>query len=108
GERNCTVTWEPRSWSGSSWPAFASPSSRSSCGSSSSRDRRFRGEGFPASAARPASCPTLAEAIHPEQPRVITAVSGRRFAAFPAAVVVPILNPQEELLLLESPHRRGT
>jgi 8-oxo-dGTP pyrophosphatase MutT (NUDIX family) len=37
----------------------------------------------------------------------ITASSGRTFATFPAAVVVPIVNRREELLLLESPHRPG-
>lgn len=32
---------------------------------------------------------------------------GRAFATFPAAVVVPIVNRRSELLLLESPDRRG-
>jgi 8-oxo-dGTP diphosphatase len=32
---------------------------------------------------------------------------GRSFATFPAAVVVPIVNRREELLLLESPRRPG-
>jgi 8-oxo-dGTP pyrophosphatase MutT (NUDIX family) len=32
---------------------------------------------------------------------------GRSFAAFPAAVVVPIVNRRSELLLLESPRRPG-
>lgn len=39
--------------------------------------------------------------------RPITALSGRLFATFPAAVVVPIVSPQEEFLLLESPRRPG-
>jgi 8-oxo-dGTP diphosphatase len=39
-------------------------------------------------------------------PTVSTA-SGREFATFPAAVVVAIVNADEELLLLESPRRRG-
>jgi ADP-ribose pyrophosphatase YjhB (NUDIX family) len=42
-----------------------------------------------------------------EQPHTIAAVSGRSFATFPAAVVVPIVNRQEELLLLESQRRPG-
>jgi len=37
----------------------------------------------------------------------ITAGNGRTFAAFPAAVVVPIVNRRERLLLLESKRRRG-
>src|SRR5437879_11417902 len=41
------------------------------------------------------------------RPPTITASSGRAFATFPAAVVVTIVNPQEELLLLESPRRAG-
>jgi ADP-ribose pyrophosphatase YjhB (NUDIX family) len=35
----------------------------------------------------------------------IVATNGRWFATFPAAVVVPIVNRREELLLLESPDR---
>jgi 8-oxo-dGTP pyrophosphatase MutT (NUDIX family) len=42
-----------------------------------------------------------------DRPGAITAVSGRSFATFPAAVVAAIINREEELLLLESPHRRG-
>jgi 8-oxo-dGTP pyrophosphatase MutT (NUDIX family) len=42
-----------------------------------------------------------------ERPPTITASSGRSFATFPAAVVVPILNTREEFLLLESPRRPG-
>jgi 8-oxo-dGTP pyrophosphatase MutT (NUDIX family) len=42
-----------------------------------------------------------------ERPHTIAASSGRSFAAFPAAVVVPIVNRQEELLLLESQRRPG-
>ena len=42
-----------------------------------------------------------------DRPRHITALSGRLFATFPAAVVVPIVSPQEEFLLLESPRRPG-
>jgi 8-oxo-dGTP pyrophosphatase MutT (NUDIX family) len=42
-----------------------------------------------------------------DRPATITALSGRSFAAFPAAVVVPIVSGREEFLLLESPHRRG-
>jgi len=37
----------------------------------------------------------------------IVSLSGRPFAAFPAAVVVPIVNREEELLLLESQRRPG-
>lgn len=37
----------------------------------------------------------------------IAAASGRLFATFPAAVVVPIINRHAELLLLESPRRPG-
>jgi 8-oxo-dGTP pyrophosphatase MutT (NUDIX family) len=37
----------------------------------------------------------------------IAASSGRVFATFPAAVVVAVVNPREELLLLESRRRRG-
>jgi 8-oxo-dGTP pyrophosphatase MutT (NUDIX family) len=40
-------------------------------------------------------------------PHTIAASSGRSFATFPAAVVVPIINPREELLLLESLRRPG-
>jgi GrpB-like predicted nucleotidyltransferase (UPF0157 family)/8-oxo-dGTP pyrophosphatase MutT (NUDIX family) len=43
----------------------------------------------------------------PNRPHVITATSGRSFATFPAAVVVPIVNGREELLLLESQRRPG-
>jgi hypothetical protein len=38
-------------------------------------------------------------------PHTIAASNGRSFATFPAAVVVPIVNRREELLLLESPSR---
>jgi 8-oxo-dGTP pyrophosphatase MutT (NUDIX family) len=38
---------------------------------------------------------------------MVTASSGRSFATFPAAVVVPIVNRREELLLLESQRRPG-
>jgi 8-oxo-dGTP pyrophosphatase MutT (NUDIX family) len=43
----------------------------------------------------------------PDTPPTITASSGRSFAAFPAAVVVPIVNRHGELLLLESRRRPG-
>jgi 8-oxo-dGTP pyrophosphatase MutT (NUDIX family) len=39
--------------------------------------------------------------------QAITARNGRTFATFPAAVVVPIVNRREQLLLLESKRRRG-
>ncbi|MBP8002549.1 MAG: NUDIX hydrolase [Chloroflexi bacterium] len=42
----------------------------------------------------------------PTQP-TITAISGRVFATYPAAVVVLIINAQEELLLLNNPKRPG-
>jgi 8-oxo-dGTP pyrophosphatase MutT (NUDIX family) len=42
-----------------------------------------------------------------DQSHTIAAASGRSFAAFPAAVVVPIINRREELLLLASPRRPG-
>jgi GrpB-like predicted nucleotidyltransferase (UPF0157 family)/8-oxo-dGTP pyrophosphatase MutT (NUDIX family) len=42
-----------------------------------------------------------------DQPRAIASVSGRTFATFPAAVVVPIVNRREELLMLESQRRPG-
>src|SRR5262245_47151731 len=42
-----------------------------------------------------------------DQPRAIASLSGRTFATFPAAVVVPIVNRREELLLLESRRRPG-
>jgi 8-oxo-dGTP pyrophosphatase MutT (NUDIX family) len=42
-----------------------------------------------------------------DRPHTIVASSGRSFATFPAAVVVPIINEQEELLLLESLRRPG-
>src|SRR6476646_8618977 len=35
--------------------------------------------------------------------QIVTASSGRSFATFPAAVVVPIINSQEEFLLLNGP-----
>ena len=43
----------------------------------------------------------------PDRRHTIAALSGRSFATFPAAVVVPIVNRREELLLLESPRRPG-
>ena len=43
--------------------------------------------------------------MEPNRPHAITAASGRSFATFPAAVVVPIVDWREELLLLESQHR---
>jgi 8-oxo-dGTP diphosphatase len=43
----------------------------------------------------------------PDRPHTIVAASGRTFATFPAAVVVPIVNKREELLLLESHRRAG-
>ena len=49
---------------------------------------------------------TLA-AMEPNRPHAITATSGRSFATFPAAVIVPIVNRREELLLLESQRRPG-
>jgi 8-oxo-dGTP pyrophosphatase MutT (NUDIX family) len=42
-----------------------------------------------------------------DRPCTIVASSGRAFATFPAAVVVAIVNPREELLLLESQRRPG-
>jgi 8-oxo-dGTP pyrophosphatase MutT (NUDIX family) len=45
--------------------------------------------------------------MEPDRPHTIAASSGRSFATFPAAVVVPIVNRREELLLLESPRRPG-
>ena len=45
--------------------------------------------------------------VEPDRPRTVTAAGGRSFATFPAAVVVPIVNPQEEFLLLGSPRRTG-
>jgi GrpB-like predicted nucleotidyltransferase (UPF0157 family)/8-oxo-dGTP pyrophosphatase MutT (NUDIX family) len=42
-----------------------------------------------------------------DQPPAVTGLSGRTFATFPAAVVVPIVNRREELLLLESQRRQG-
>ena len=48
---------------------------------------------------------TLAEM--PDARPTATALNGRLFATFPAAVLVPIVNRREELLLLESPHRPG-
>jgi 8-oxo-dGTP pyrophosphatase MutT (NUDIX family) len=41
------------------------------------------------------------------RPPTITTSSGRTFATFPAAVVVPVLDTAEQLLLLESPRRAG-
>jgi len=40
-------------------------------------------------------------------PNTISSSGGRLFALYPAAVVVPIVNGREELLLLESPRRPG-
>ena len=40
-------------------------------------------------------------------PNTVSSLGGRVFALYPAAVVVPIVNGREELLLLESPRRRG-
>ena len=45
--------------------------------------------------------------MEPDSRPTITAVSGRSFAAFPAAVVVAIVDRHDELLLLESPRRQG-
>ncbi|MGZ8783545.1 MAG: NUDIX hydrolase [Gaiellaceae bacterium] len=45
--------------------------------------------------------------MSPDRPPTISTSSGRVFATHPAAVVVPILNAHEELLLLESPRRPG-
>jgi 8-oxo-dGTP pyrophosphatase MutT (NUDIX family) len=45
--------------------------------------------------------------MEPDRPHTIEASSGRSFATFPAAVVVPIVNPQEEFLLIESRRRPG-
>jgi 8-oxo-dGTP pyrophosphatase MutT (NUDIX family) len=45
--------------------------------------------------------------VNSDLAHTIAASSGRSFATFPAAVVVPIVNPQGELLLLESPRRPG-
>jgi len=42
----------------------------------------------------------------PSPPEYVAA-SGRRFAAFPAAVVVFVLDAEERLLLLSSPRRPG-
>ena len=49
---------------------------------------------------------TLA-AMEAQRRHAITAVSGRSFATFPAAVVVAVVNAREELLLLESQRRPG-
>ena len=38
---------------------------------------------------------------------MIAATGGRMFGTHPAAVVVPIVNQGEEMLLLESPRRPG-
>jgi 8-oxo-dGTP pyrophosphatase MutT (NUDIX family) len=43
----------------------------------------------------------------PDRPHVIASSGERLFAMYPAAVVVPIVNGREELLLLESPRRPG-
>jgi 8-oxo-dGTP pyrophosphatase MutT (NUDIX family) len=45
--------------------------------------------------------------MQPDRPQTITASSGRSFATFPAAVVVPIVNRRRRLLLLESRRRQG-
>jgi 8-oxo-dGTP pyrophosphatase MutT (NUDIX family) len=45
--------------------------------------------------------------MQPDRPCTVTASSGRSFATFAAAVVVPIVNRREELLLLESQRRPG-
>ena len=45
--------------------------------------------------------------MEPDRRHTIAALSGRSFATFPAAVVVPIVNRRGELLLLESPRRPG-
>ena len=45
--------------------------------------------------------------MEPDKPATISALSGRSFATFAAAVVVPIVNRREELLLLESQRRPG-
>jgi GrpB-like predicted nucleotidyltransferase (UPF0157 family)/ADP-ribose pyrophosphatase YjhB (NUDIX family) len=45
--------------------------------------------------------------VAPDRSHTIAASSGRTFATFPAAVVVPIVNKREELLLLESQRRAG-
>ena len=45
--------------------------------------------------------------MEPGRPHTIATSSGRSFATFPAAVVVPVVNRREELLLLESPRRPG-
>jgi 8-oxo-dGTP pyrophosphatase MutT (NUDIX family) len=50
---------------------------------------------------------TLA-AMDQDRPQTVVASSGRPFATFPAAVVVPIVNRREELLLFESPRRLGS
>jgi ADP-ribose pyrophosphatase YjhB (NUDIX family) len=45
--------------------------------------------------------------MQPNRQPAIVASNGRSFAAFPAAVVVPVVNRAEELLLLESQRRPG-
>jgi 8-oxo-dGTP diphosphatase len=45
--------------------------------------------------------------VEPPRPNTIVASSGRSFATFPVAVVVPIVNRHGELLLLESQRRPG-
>jgi 8-oxo-dGTP pyrophosphatase MutT (NUDIX family) len=45
--------------------------------------------------------------MQPDGPHTIAASSGRSFATFPAAVVVPIVNRRWGLLLLESRRRQG-
>ena len=46
--------------------------------------------------------------MEPDRRQTTVALSGRSFATFPAAVVVPIVNRQGELLLLESLRRQGS
>lgn len=41
------------------------------------------------------------------RPHVVESAAGRAFATSPAAVVVPIVNAREQLLLLEHPRRSG-
>ena len=51
--------------------------------------------------------PATLGAMPEDPPPTISSSGGRLFATYPAAVVVPIVNDREELLLLESPRRPG-
>ena len=72
----------------------------------SPRYRRVVPEGVDEIARAPHIAATLAQ-MTPDRPSTIASSGGRLFATQPAAVVVPIVNRREELLLLESPRRPG-